>query len=58
MASHNLVEGQLVVHGDLLSVCKQAQEGLLGRSERERGIPNTLLIIKSGFERLWLGAGE
>jgi hypothetical protein len=42
------VEGQLVEHGDLLSECKQAQEGLLGRSERERGIPNTLLITGSG----------
>jgi hypothetical protein len=29
-------------------VCKQAQEGLLGRSERELGIPNTLLITGSG----------
>ena len=42
------IEGQLVEHGDLLSVYKQAQEGLLGRSERERGIPNTLLITGSG----------
>ncbi len=41
-------EGQLVEHGDLLSVCKQAQAGLFGRSERERGIPNTLLITGSG----------
>ena len=41
-------EGQLVEHGDLLSVCKQAQEGLLGRFERERKIPNTLLITGSG----------
>jgi hypothetical protein len=39
---------QLVEHGDLLSECKQAQEGLFGRSERERGIPNTLLITRSG----------
>ena len=28
-------EGQLVEHGDLLSECKQAQEGLLGSFERE-----------------------
>ena len=58
--------GQLVEHGDLLSVCKQAQEGLLGRSERERGIPNTLLITGSGvrvphntlnwFSSFWLRA--
>jgi len=41
-------EGQLVEHGDLLSECKQAQEGLLGRFERERKIPNTLLITGSG----------
>jgi predicted transcriptional regulator len=34
----------LVEHGDLLSECKQAQEGLLGRSERERGIPNTRIV--------------
>ena len=40
-------EGQLVEHGDLLSVCKQAQEGLLGRFERELEIPNTLLITGS-----------
>ena len=37
-----------VEQGDLLSVCKQAQEGLLGRFERERKIPNTLLITGSG----------
>ena len=43
-----IAEGQLVEHGDLLSVCKQAQEGLLGRSEHERGLPNTLLITGSG----------
>ena len=42
------MEGQLVEHGDLLSECKQAQEGLFGRSEREQGIPNTLLITGSG----------
>ena len=30
-----LIEGQLVEHGDLLSECKQAQEGLLGSFERE-----------------------
>ncbi len=52
------IEGQLVEHGDLLSECKQAQEGLFGGFERELTTPNTLLIIKSGFERLWLGAGE
>ena len=40
-------EGQLVEHGDLLSACKQAQEGLLGGFEHERKIPNTLLIMKS-----------
>jgi hypothetical protein len=45
-----IAEGQLVEHGDLLSVCKQAQEGLLGRSERERGLPNTLLITGSGVQ--------
>jgi hypothetical protein len=50
MASHNLVEGQLVEHGDLLSECKQAQEGLFGMTERERGIPNALLMPKCGFE--------
>ena len=37
-------ERQLVEHGDLLSECKQAHEELLGRSGREPGIPNTLLI--------------
>ncbi len=36
-----LFEGQLVKHSDLLSVCKQAQEGLLGRSERKQGISNS-----------------
>ena len=41
-------EGQLVEHGDLLSVCKQAQEGLLGGFERELTTPNTLLITGSG----------
>ncbi len=41
-------EGQLVEHGDLLSECKQAQEGLLGGFERELKIPNTLLITGSG----------
>ena len=41
-------EGQLVEHGDLLSVCKQAQEGLLVKFERERKLTNTLLITGSG----------
>ena len=41
------LEGQLVEHGDLLSVCKQAQEGLLGGFERELTTPNTLLISTS-----------
>ena len=41
---------KLVEHGDLLSVCNQAQEGLFGRSERKRGIPNTLLITGSGVQ--------
>ena len=41
-------EGQLVEHGDLLSGCKQAQEGLLGGFERGLTTPNTLLITGSG----------
>jgi hypothetical protein len=41
------LEGQLVEHGDLLSVWKQAQEGLLGGFERELTTPNTLLISTS-----------
>jgi len=38
----------LVEHGDLLSVCKQAQEGLLGGFERELTTTRTLLITGSG----------
>ena len=45
---HHLREGQLVEHGDLLSGCKQAQEGLLGGFERGLTTPNTLLITGSG----------
>jgi hypothetical protein len=41
-------EGQLVEHGDLLSGCKYAQEGRFGKAERERGLPNPLLITGSG----------
>lgn len=39
-----VIEGQLVEHGDFLSVCKQAQEGLLGDFEPELTTPNTLII--------------
>ena len=41
-------EGQLVEHGDLLSGCKYAQERRFGKAERERGLPNPLLITGSG----------
>jgi len=37
-------EGQLVEHGDSLSVCKQAQEELLGGFECEIKTSNTLSI--------------
>jgi hypothetical protein len=40
-------DGQLVEHGDLLSGCKYAQEGRFGKAERERGLPNPLLITGS-----------
>ena len=41
-------EGQVVEHGDLLRMRKQAQEGLLVKFERERKLTNTLLITGSG----------
>ena len=40
-------EGQLVEHGDLLSACKQAQEGLLGGFERGLTAHSTLSINES-----------
>jgi hypothetical protein len=43
-----MTEGQLVEHGDLLSECKQAQYGRFGKAERQRGLPNPLLITGSG----------
>ena len=53
-------EGQLVEHGDLLSGCKYAQEGRFGKVERERDLPNPLLITGGSspsqptYERKWL----
>ena len=41
-------EGQVVEHGDLLRMRKQAQEGLLVKFERERKIAIRLLITGSG----------
>ena len=46
------LEGQLVEHGDLLSVSKQVQEGLLGGFERELTTPNTLLISGSHIKQV------
>jgi hypothetical protein len=43
-----LSEGQLVEHGDLLSVCKQAQEGCVARLEPKRELAIRLLITGSG----------
>jgi hypothetical protein len=41
---HTRGEGQLVEHGDLLSVCKQAQEGCVARLKRKRKVATRLLI--------------
>jgi len=38
------MEGQLVEHGDLLSVCKQAQEGCVAKLEPKRELAIRLLI--------------
>ena len=41
----------MVEHGDLLSGCKQAQEGLLGGFERELTTPNKLLRSRFLMDR-------
>jgi len=48
VSQHFCLKDRLVELGDLLSELKRVQEGLLGRFERERKIPNTLLITGSG----------
>ena len=48
MSSRFNAEGQLVEHGDLLSECKQAQEGCVARLEPERELATRLLITGSG----------
>jgi hypothetical protein len=48
MTRYTIDVGQLVEHGDLLSGCKYAQEGRFGKVERERDLPNPLLITGSG----------
>ena len=50
-----MIEGQLVEHGDLLSVCKQAQEGCVAMLEPKRELAIRLLITGSEFAHIPLG---